>query len=154
MKSKVLYVLMLQPRYDQWQLWHVLGKPYSIDLVNAFGANITSLLKAGLLNLDSNGNAIDTSDSAINYHGAFIDSCTHHCTSCSVTGENSWYGEHIKSQKEKENLTPAQSFQLWYNEILTKIHSPHDGNLDNVVRNRFFIQEGQYPCDDCCTCRA
>ena len=46
-------------------------------------------------------------------HGAFVDACTHHCTSCSVVGEDSWHGKNVKSTGEIQ-LTPSEAFTKWY----------------------------------------
>jgi hypothetical protein len=49
-------------------------------------------------------------------HGAFVDACTHHCTSCSASGEDSWNGENVKSTTEK--LTPSEAFAKWYDRAI------------------------------------
>ena len=60
------------------------------------------------------------------YHGAFIESCTHHCTSCSSTGEDSWNGPRIKSTRGPDTVsaieagvgsgvfTEANAFSQWF----------------------------------------
>ena len=67
-------------------------------MVNRYGARLQGLLEARLLRNPQ--------------HGAFIDACTHHCTSCSAPGEDSWHGKHIKSTQEQ--ITPAEAFKRWY----------------------------------------
>ena len=97
-------MLIVQSKFDlthiclQWQLWHVVGKPFNYSVVNRYGARLQGLLEARLLRNPQ--------------HGAFIDACTHHCTSCSAPGEDSWHGKHIKSTQEQ--ITPAEAFKRWY----------------------------------------
>ena len=88
----------MAPIFLQWQLWHVLGKPFNYSVVNRYGTRLQGLLEARLLRNPQ--------------HGAFIDGCTHHCTSCSAPGEDSWNGKHIKSTQEQ--ITPAEAFRRWY----------------------------------------
>jgi hypothetical protein len=88
----------VQPKYDQWQIWHVVGKPFNNSLVNRYGARLQGLLEARLLRSPQ--------------HGAFVDGCTHHCTSCSAPGEDSWNGQHVKSTVEQ--ISPAEAFRRWY----------------------------------------
>jgi hypothetical protein len=92
----------VQPKFDQWQLWHVVGKPFNFSVVNRYGARLQGLLEARLLRNQQ--------------HGAFVDGCTHHCTSCSAPGEDSWNGQHVKSTAEQ--ITPAEAFRRWYGRSL------------------------------------
>lgn len=120
----IVYTLInkLKPRFDHWQLWHILGKPFELALVNAFGNNITKLVRETLLRNPK--------------HGAFIDSCIHHCTKCSTVDEM-WHGK-IKSTAEK--FTEAEAFRFWY--------------MDSKgEKSMTFFQDGDYPCHDCCQCR-
>lgn len=114
----------LQPRHDHWQIWHIVGKPFDYALINEFGVNITRRLNETLL---SNP-----------HHGAYFDSCIHHCTKCSRTADHMWHGV-IKSTVE--GYSEADAFQWWYN---TKTVPGGRGML--------FIQEGTYPCKECCNC--
>jgi hypothetical protein len=91
-------LLYYQPKYDQWQIWHVVGKPYNNSVINEYGNRLVGLMGDRLLQN--------------NKHGAFVDACTHHCTSCSASGEDSWNGENVKSTTEK--LTPSEAFAKWY----------------------------------------
>ena len=75
-----------------------MGKPFNYSVVNRYGTRLQGLLEARLLRNPQ--------------HGAFIDGCTHHCTSCSAPGEDSWNGKHIKSTQEQ--ITPAEAFRRWY----------------------------------------
>ena len=106
----------LQPRYDQWQLHHVVGSNYK-NIMNIFGMNITNIVTKRLL--------------ANHLNGAFIDSCTHHCTSCSSIGEDSWNGPRIvadtfsssssSSTTTTELMTAARAFQLWHTDTLATL---------------------------------
>lgn len=120
-------IFAVQPRFDQWQIWHVIGKPHDVSLVNTYADNMVGFMQERFIG------------SKMTSHGGFIDSCTHHCTSCSAAGEDSWHGKNIKSTKE--GFTEATSFYHWYNNI------PRDSPY-------FFVQEATYPCADCCICHA
>mmetsp|Transcript_28054 Transcript_28054/g.39956 ORF Transcript_28054/g.39956 Transcript_28054/m.39956 type:complete len:496 (+) Transcript_28054:21-1508(+) len=128
----------LQPQYDQWQIIHVIGKNYSNEEVNEFGAKIVSKLKSQLLESSS-------------LHGAFVDSCGHHCTSCSDKGENVWHGDHIQSTldyHQNKKYTAAEAFSSWYAYSMKK--------PEPLTRNwpqRFFMQNFSFPCTSCCLCR-
>jgi hypothetical protein len=111
----------LQPQHDHWQIWHILGKPFLIDLVNEFGRNLTAKLKNTLLKNPR--------------HGAYVDSCIHHCTKCS-TSDHMWEGD-IKSD---DGLTESAAFERWYK------------SGDNSSQ-QYFIQDRKYPCHDCCSCK-
>eukprot|EP01038_Epipyxis_sp_PR26KG_P004243 gene4243-6022_t len=109
----------VQPQYDQWQILHVIGGDNNQLLVNEFGHNLTSSLQKSLLvNSD---------------HGAFIDSCSHHCTSCSVSNENSWHGSNIRSSVG--NKSEATAFSTWYLNSLM-----HRFRATIVVHVEFFIK--------------
>lgn len=167
-----LYFIFLynQPRYDQWQLWHVIGLS-DAAYINPFGRNVTRMVVERILNSKP-------------YHGAFIESCTHHCTSCSSTGEDSWNGPRIKSTRSPDQAahTEASAFQRWYNDLqsdskLRKFlygfengevgsnvngfinqsqskQSSGDGKIDLSVYRHAYIQDGKYPCHTCCYCSA
>lgn len=87
-------------------------------------------------------------------HGAFVDSCTHHCTSCSHAGEDSWNGERIKSTEE---VTAATAFAVWYQKSFPlTVYSGANlttGLSVSMPKSRMFLQDKPYPCDDCCICR-
>lgn len=117
----------VQPRFDQWQIWHVIGKPHDIGIVNGYADKLVGFMRDRFI----------SSKKAT--HGVFIDSCTHHCTSCSAAGEDSWHGKNIKSTKE--GFTEATSFFNWYQSI-------------QLETSYLFVQEATYPCSDCCICHA
>ena len=74
--------------------------------MNPFGQNVTRMVIERVL-------------ASQPYHGAFIESCTHHCTSCSSGGEDSWNGPRIKSTRSPDQVayTEAAAFQRWYSDI-------------------------------------
>eukprot|EP01032_Pedospumella_encystans_P021764 gene21764-24680_t len=69
-------MFLLQPQYDYWQILHIFSQAYTAPEVNAYGRNLVSQLKVSLFHEAHPG------------HGVFIDSCAHHCTSCSDETEN------------------------------------------------------------------
>jgi len=117
---------------------HVIGKNYTHEEVNEFGARIVSKLKSELL------------DSSV-LHGAFVDSCGHHCTSCSDKAENVWHGDHIHSTLEHHlhsKFTAAEAFSSWHGYSLKKPES-----AIKAWPQRFFMQNFSFPCNTCCMCR-
>lgn len=78
-------MFVLQPRFDQWQILHIFTQRYTAGGVNAFGQRLLDSLQPSLFHKANPG------------HGAFVDSCTHHCTGCSDNSENPWSGDHIRS---------------------------------------------------------
>jgi hypothetical protein len=142
-------LFMLQPRFDQWQIWHVFGGPYNYSLINALGEHIVNHITSDLLNRPQ--------------HGVFFDACTHHCTSCSNYGEDSWHGSRIRSSYNQSSgmmsLTPAQAFERWYQDReideLALQDDQHVQSSEEVsYRRHFHIQLGSYPCSSCCLCHA
>lgn len=78
-------MFLLQPQYDYWQILHIFSQAYTSAEVNAYGRNLVSKLKISLFHTKHPG------------HGVFIDSCAHHCTSCSDETENTWSGNFVRS---------------------------------------------------------
>ena len=110
-------IFFIQPQYDQWQILHIYGHDYTPDSVNVYGRNLVIALKAAVFAAGNPG------------HGAFVDSCTHHCTSCSDATENSWSGNNIRSTipssgsggGKKYNV--AEAFSAWYKRSLASSSS-------------------------------
>jgi hypothetical protein len=73
----------IQSQYDSWQLKHVLGKHSNISLVNEFGNKVKSIFIDLMGSKDKNKNT---------QNSGFLDSCVHHCMSCSKNYENIWAG--------------------------------------------------------------
>jgi len=121
-------IFMLQSKYDHWMIWNVIGDPSVVELVNQFGNNVTRLMKTALIKKNK-----------VKSHAIFIDSCTHHCYSCSAAEEVIWHGHSILSH---ELITPSEAFSEWHRTLL------------NQRVSRVFAQESVYPCLDCCKCRA
>lgn len=78
-------LFLLQPQYDYWQILHIFSQAYTSPEVNTYGRGVVKKLKMSLFHAQHPG------------HGVFIDSCAHHCTSCSDETENTWSGNHIRS---------------------------------------------------------
>jgi hypothetical protein len=142
-------VFSAQPKFDQWQIWHVLGKPFVVDAVNQFGNTLME---------DLIGTQLQKWED-----GAFVDACTHHCRSCSTMGTDTWSSN--KTTSSIEHLTPDRAFKRWY-EWLETADAAEYGN-PNVrefvtsygktlthVSTHFYLQEGMYPCLTCCICHA
>jgi hypothetical protein len=136
-----LIVFFLQPQYDQWQILHVIGRNFNISSVNQFGKRMVSLLKTKFLHS--------------NYgHGAFVDSCAHHCTSCSDKDEDSWAGPHIISSisappsvgNDLIGVNQANAFATWFQSSLATKN-------ESSLSSRLFTQDFSFPCDKCCMCR-
>jgi len=75
----------LQSQYDSWQTGNVMGGG-DAPTQNAFGANLTALVKSQLLNQPQ--------------HGIFLDSCHHHC--------GNWDGSEI------DGMLSGAALQAWY----------------------------------------
>ena len=88
-------MFLLQPQYDYWQILHIFSQAYTAPEVNAYGRNLVSQLKVSLFHAAHPG------------HGVFIDSCAHHCTSCSDDTENTWSGNHVRSTHPTLKVTSA-----------------------------------------------
>ena len=138
-------MFLLQPQYDQWQILHIYGREYTPEAVNAYGRELVASLKQTLFHNRHPG------------HGAFVDSCSHHCTSCSDSTENTWSGSRIRSTiptvpnpaaaspndtaqgispslTAKADWNEAEAFHVWYANSL-QIHKEqqkqqlqHSGN--------------------------
>lgn len=108
-------VFSLQPQYDSWQLLHVLAKAFTIPQANAFGALVQHQLietffphKIPQLSVEtsphSNASSSDrippatTTASSVPRHGAYIESCAHHCFGCSSGGIDTWQNTVIKAE--------------------------------------------------------
>ena len=105
--------VQLQSEYDEWQIGWVLPPNPSPSLIQEMGNNITSRLMNNLL-----GNAI---------HGAFLDSCDHHC--------GGWDSIGIAGK------TQSTAFPIWYANVGNS--SPDD--------QRLWIAGQAYPCASCCS---
>lgn len=139
--------------------------------INPFGRNVTRMVVERVL-------------ASKPYHGAFIESCTHHCTSCSSSGEDSWNGPRIKSTRSPDQgaYTEAVAFQRWYTDLQSdpsfrkylygsdsgigsaqgasvsltaKVQSLNSrGQIDLSSYRHAYMQDGKYPCHNCCYCSA
>ena len=83
-------IVLERSRYDAWQTGNVMGKPDAGSTAaatqNAFGVNLTALVKSDLLSQPQ--------------HGIFLDSCHHHC--------GAWDGPEI------EGKLIGAALQEWY----------------------------------------
>jgi hypothetical protein len=104
----------LQSRFDSWQLTNEMapGESANITAVNGYGTRVLNAMKASLL--------------ADSKHGAFIDSCEHHCFK--------WGDINISG------FVQAAAFAAWYNQ-----------NESAVSRRGVWDQGRPFPCTACCT---
>ena len=104
----------LQSEYDSDQMrWAEIDANDTIT-INKWGAHLSQLLQHNLLD-----------STACSGHGAFLDSCFHHC----------WdWGDFCVG-----SINQPQAFQEWY----------HKGS--GAMGNKGFFQQGKsYPCASCC----
>jgi uncharacterized protein (DUF779 family) len=100
----------VQPQYDQWQIINIIGNTYTDAAVNSYGRRLVESLQSNLLS-----NPL---------HGAFVDSCAHHCVGCSQPLRNHpWSGDVIvstggSSAADVRGLSPASAFAAWYERSL------------------------------------
>lgn len=119
-------VFSLQPQYDSWQLLHVLAKAFTIPQANAFGALVQHQLietffphKIPQLSADTsphnNASSSDrippatTTASSVPRHGAYIESCAHHCFGCSSGGIDTWQNTVIKAENAHHYYHPINN---------------------------------------------
>lgn len=100
----------LQSEYDSWQVANILGSTDAAT-INAFGANLTKRLFTNLLWAPQ--------------HGAFLDSCSHHC--------GGWLPTTINGD------TQATAFSKFWDAIGVDDGSSH-----------VWVQGQVYPCPACC----
>ena len=74
-------------------------------------------------------------------NGVFIDSCSHHCMSCSAKGEDVWNGKRVRSV---DGRSASEAFAQWYRSV---------GSAP-AANNNIHIQDNKFPCYDCCKCRS
>lgn len=155
-------MFLLQPQYDQWQVLHIYSQAYTAMGVNAYGRALVASLTDTLFHAAHPG------------HGVFLDSCSHHCTSCSDHSENSWSGPRVTATLEgaqwlnssspspaassalvglvtgNARVNEAQAFHLWYENSLRAVVETASAPPQPGVN--WFFQNRTYPCADCCKC--
>jgi O-palmitoleoyl-L-serine hydrolase len=148
-------VFSLQPQYDSWQLLHILGKHFNESGANMLGKLVANKLYSSMFidhskqekNSESFSDA-ERSFTLTQQHGAFIDSCSHHCFGCSTQGEDTWNGHKIVDTFQgRIGISPAKAFDEWYTWTLT-------GKPPAAAENYrpFYWQNASYPCSHCCQC--
>jgi hypothetical protein len=122
----------LQSAYDSWQLSNEMapGAVKNVSAVNQYGARVRTALNTTLLAGGAAGS---------NKHGAFIESCEHHCFS--------WGAIQIDGDVQ------AAAFQTWY-EWVNAVGSPPDGDVGGNSSigggRRVWNQTVAFPCTACC----
>ena len=135
-------IIIFQPQFDEWQVHHVIGYDFSADSVNEFGSRLVTLMQSRFL-----------SNSLSVLHGAFIDSCVHHCMFCSEHSENPWIGSHIHSTFHSKYINPATAFHEWFSFSLFGDRERDLYSITNQLERRFFFQNFSFPCNTCCLCK-
>merc|ERR1712048_976552 len=103
----------LQSRFDSWQSQCGLGSDHTSPM-NEYGRNLSDTFQI---------NYIKGPASRDHLHGAFLDSCSHHC--------GMWNSFKINGKKVSK----------------VQYDFYHGKNIEDV----FWFQEEKYPCDWCCT---
>jgi hypothetical protein len=119
-------IFLLQSAFDSWQLqWeHGTGrKPYNFSLLNGYGAELTSRMKA----------SIGKCEAAV---GGFVEHCYHHCTTDTL-----W-----STTPVIQGLTQQTAFSRWYNGIRTAINT---SSRMIGANNTVLWQSGELPCSSC-----
>ena len=125
----------LQSAYDSWQLANEMldrNASHLNEAANAYGALLRAAMNESLL--------------ADSKHGAFLESCEHHCFkwgSIAIDGD-----------------VQAAAFQTWYdgngNSTIRLSTSASPGQFNAPTTNapltdkRLWVQDDEYPCDVCC----
>ena len=116
-------------------MWHVLGTSSNIQSVNAFGERLQKQL-------------IHVIDFSRRGHGGFINSCEHHCMSCSHGSDELWTRMHrvttsytLGQFQNTSDLSIQNAFGDWF-------------QFANPIDQKFLhIEDYSYFCDACCKCR-
>lgn len=108
----------LQSQYDSWQ-----AGGFDNVTTNLMGTNLTALLKSNLLQLPQ--------------HGAFLDSCSHHCGN---SGPQPAWGIPGKPGSKIDGESMGSAVKSWYDQ--GSQHLPNKG---------LYNQNHTYPCTECCT---
>lgn len=143
----------------------MLGRNNTIPTVNAFGRQITEGI---LTNFHYIHNPI-TKEENNPGHASFIESCAHHCTSCSVE-DDTWSGSRVSGtylqNTSVHKSSPSMAFKYWFKmstesngqvgfgsviSSLTNTSLAHTAHKFN--HNTFLaLQDAAYPCPSCCKC--
>jgi len=120
-------IFMLQSQYDSWQSTFVAGAcngwpPHNCNttIMNKFGKNLTTVMKNLLLSNPK--------------HGAFLDSCQHHCGAGGPPAGGNW------GQSKIDGDLQGVALKKWYE--LGSEALPNKG---------FYNQDQTYPCANCCS---
>ena len=133
----------LHSQYDSWQAWNVLGDGHNRTAMNEFGDRLSALLLQSI----SSARTDHSSLVPIGLHGAFIDSCSHHCSNCPYSYSNST-SEHWQSTLF--STTSARLFLVWMHATALWEKGGNSSQFGNVSFSAFDNQP--YPCKKCCQC--
>ena len=161
----------LQSQYDSWQAWNVLGDGDNRTALMEFGNKLAVLLKSSMQLLHSTTTTTTTSSTttatissppASNMHGAFVESCWHHCYGCSYpldsSGGSSGGESHdgLTLQSLSTTGTTLLSTQQLILEWMRRSELIERTLLPVLPPERlqpvFVFQNFSYPCKKCCQC--
>ena len=139
-------LFFLQSQYDSWQMWHVMGKSSNTTAVNEFGGKLKLAIRNLVATSAEGGKGGVSGQTKSHYpqHGAFVDSCEHHCMSCNHKTEHFWANA---SEMASNGLGLADAFSKWYNK-----KPASDEPEPNEREGYYFAQDEPFPCPSCCTC--
>ena len=133
--------------------------------MNSFGKKLTEEL---LENLHYKINPITKQENNPG-HSSFIESCAHHCTSCSVE-DDTWSGSKVSGSYQLDlsfqKSTPSLAFKYWFksstefgshfafNSSLAALTNVSFSNTLPKFNSKTFLamQYAAYPCASCCKC--
>merc|ERR1712183_965472 len=110
-------IFALQSRYDSWQM----GGD-DANTTNSFGKGLSDLMQTNLLRSPQ--------------HGAFLDSCSHHCGS---DGPHPAWGTKDTPGTKIDGVSMGLAVKTWYEQGSPSL--PNGG---------LYNQQQTYPCEDCC----
>ena len=119
-------MFVLQSKYDSWQIQHVSGQRNNKEAVNRLG----SILQSSIVNIVNNSNA---------RHGAHIDSCVHHCSTCSQSML-------VWNNKESKEISERKAFEQWFESTSIR-DSWRPRELQTPI---LVLLDSPYPCEECC----
>ena len=121
-------MFILQSKYDSWQIQHVTGKKKDVEAINKLGSILQSSIE----------NIVNKSYSR---HGAHVDSCVHHCSTCSKS-------LFVWNNKETTVTSERQAFEKWFH--LTSSNSSEFKDEQSHVTSNLVLLDSPYPCKECC----
>jgi hypothetical protein len=102
-------------------------------------------------------------------HAVFIDSCLSHCSNCVMgptdVGESIWTSSVLRDRAHGAAFNSYEALVEWYRNVLPaqasareighahhQYKSKQHGLYQRSPTRRIYLQDGVYPCADCCLC--